>query len=59
MVDTSTPEKLARYAKRVPMGRIGQPDDIARAALYLASDEASLVTAAILPVDGGMRLTGA
>lgn len=59
MVDTSTPEKLARYKTRVPVGRIGEPEDIAYAALYLASDEASMVTAAILPVDGGMRLTGA
>jgi len=58
MVDTSTPERMARYAKRVPLGRIGEPEDVAHAALYLASDEASLVTAAILPVDGGMRLTG-
>ncbi len=59
MVDTSTPEKLARYKTRVPVGRIGEPEDIAHAALYLASDEASMITAAILPVDGGMRLTGA
>jgi len=59
MVDTSTPEKLARYKTRVPVGRIGEPEDVAQAALYLASDEASMVTAAILPVDGGMRLTGA
>jgi NAD(P)-dependent dehydrogenase (short-subunit alcohol dehydrogenase family) len=59
MVDTSTPEKLARYKTRVPIGRIGEPEDIAYAALYLASDEASMITAAILPVDGGMRLTGA
>ena len=58
MVDTSTPEKLARYKTRVPIGRIGEPQDVAYAALYLASDEASMVTAAILPVDGGMRLTG-
>jgi NAD(P)-dependent dehydrogenase (short-subunit alcohol dehydrogenase family) len=42
----------------VPIGRIGEPEDVAYAALYLASDEASMVTAAILPVDGGMRLTG-
>jgi meso-butanediol dehydrogenase / (S,S)-butanediol dehydrogenase / diacetyl reductase len=59
MVDTSTPERLARYKTRVPVGRIGEPEDIAHAALYLASDDASMVTAAILPVDGGMRLTGA
>jgi NAD(P)-dependent dehydrogenase (short-subunit alcohol dehydrogenase family) len=59
MVDTSTPERLAHYRRRVPIGRIGEPEDIAWAALYLASDEGSMVTAAILPVDGGMRLTGA
>ncbi len=58
MVDTSTPEKLARYKTRVPIGRIGEPEDVAYAAVYLASEEASMVTAAILPVDGGMRLTG-
>ena len=58
MVDTSTPQRLARYKTRVPIGRIGEPEDVAYAALYLASDEASMVTAAILPVDGGMRLTG-
>ncbi len=58
MVDTSTPEKLARYESRVPLGRIGEAQDIAYAALYLASEEASFVTAAILPVDGGMRLAG-
>jgi len=59
MVDTSTPERLARYATRIPVGRIGEPEDVAHAALYLASHEASMVTAAILAVDGGMRLTGA
>jgi meso-butanediol dehydrogenase / (S,S)-butanediol dehydrogenase / diacetyl reductase len=58
MVDTSTPERLEYYKSRVPIGRIGEPEDIARAALYLASDAGSMVTAAILPVDGGMRLTG-
>jgi NAD(P)-dependent dehydrogenase (short-subunit alcohol dehydrogenase family) len=58
MVDTSTPEKLARYKTRVPIGRIGEPEDVAHAALYLASDEASFVTGAVLPVDGGIRLTG-
>jgi NAD(P)-dependent dehydrogenase (short-subunit alcohol dehydrogenase family) len=36
-----------------PIGRLGQPEDIAGLAVYLASDESSWVTGAVLPVDGG------
>jgi NAD(P)-dependent dehydrogenase (short-subunit alcohol dehydrogenase family) len=35
------------------MGRLGEPSEVAKATLFLASDEASFVTGAILPVDGG------
>jgi NAD(P)-dependent dehydrogenase (short-subunit alcohol dehydrogenase family) len=35
------------------MGRLAQPEEVARAALFLASDEASFITGACLPVDGG------
>lgn len=40
-------------ASAIPLGRLGKPEDMAYAALYLASDEASLVTGINLPVDGG------
>ena len=40
-------------AKRHPIGRHGQPDEIARAIVFLASDEADFITGACLPVDGG------
>ena len=46
-------ETLARLAERTPLGRVGQPEDVAHAALYLASDEASFVTGQVLVVDGG------
>jgi NAD(P)-dependent dehydrogenase (short-subunit alcohol dehydrogenase family) len=36
-----------------PMGRLGEPEEVARAIAFLASDEASFITGAILPVDGG------
>lgn len=51
----ATPEGRAIMASGNPLGRLGQPEDIAAAALYLASDEASWVTGAALNVSGGAR----
>jgi NAD(P)-dependent dehydrogenase (short-subunit alcohol dehydrogenase family) len=47
------PDRLERVEARHPMGRLGQPEEIANAILFLASDEASFVTGASLAVDGG------
>jgi NAD(P)-dependent dehydrogenase (short-subunit alcohol dehydrogenase family) len=47
------PEYLAAIEKLHPMGRIGEPAEVAQAILFLASDDASFITGAILPVDGG------
>ena len=46
-------EYLAAIARMHPMGRIGEPAEVAAAIAFLASDEASFITGAILPVDGG------
>src|SRR5215472_5022573 len=44
--------------QRTPLGRLGTADDVASAAVFLASDEASFITAAILRVDGGVTVNG-
>ena len=47
------PEYLEVIKAAHPMGRLGEPSEVAKAILFLASDEASFITGAILPVDGG------
>jgi len=46
-------DAIARIVSTIPMGRIGEPDEIAKAALFLASDDSSFVTGIELFVDGG------
>ncbi len=51
-----TPEQKESYAKQVPLGRLGQPQDIGNAAVFLCSDAASFITGTTLPVSGGTDL---
>ncbi len=48
-----TPETRARFLSTIPIGRFSTPEDIAGAALFLCSDEASLITGVAMEVDGG------
>jgi len=46
-------ESLAGYVKTVPLGRLNQPEDLARTAVFLASDDAAMITGSCVEVDGG------
>ena len=48
-----TPEKRAAFKATIPWGRLSTPQDIANAALFLCSDDADMITGAVLEVDGG------
>jgi NAD(P)-dependent dehydrogenase (short-subunit alcohol dehydrogenase family) len=50
---TGTPENKTALIGGVPLGRIGKPDDIATAVLFLAADTSSFITGQIVTVDGG------
>lgn len=55
----ANPEKLREAFRRsIPMGRLGQPDDLAGAILFFASDDAAFVTGQVLSVSGGLTMSG-
>jgi gluconate 5-dehydrogenase len=47
------PERKKRVLDRTPMGNLGEPSDVANAALFLASSQSKYITGVVLPVDGG------
>jgi len=51
-----TPEALEKIARGIPLGRLGTPDDIANAVLFLASDRANFITGQTISVDGGYTM---
>ena len=54
MIKALSDAKRAALLERVPLGHFGEPDDVARAAIFLASDRSGYITGQVLSVDGGM-----
>jgi 3-oxoacyl-[acyl-carrier protein] reductase len=53
MLAAVKPEVMAEYAKQIPMGRVGKPEDVAHAILFLACEESGYITGQALPITGG------
>jgi 3-oxoacyl-[acyl-carrier protein] reductase len=56
MTDVLNDAQRAKLTEAIPLGRMGDPADVAAAVVYLASDEAAWVTGATLHVNGGMAM---
>ena len=56
MVAALPENMVAPLLQRIPLGRMGEAEDIANAVVFLASDKASYITGAVIPVDGGAIL---
>ena len=54
--EMSVPEKYAAFVRQVPLGRIGQPEEIQDIAVWLASDASAYVTGSTITLDGGQTL---
>lgn len=53
MLGEIKPEMMAEYQKQIPVGRIGKPEDVANAVLFLASEESDYITGTSIPITGG------
>ena len=54
MTSVLTDDQKAEMARTIPLGRAGQPEDVANAVLFLVSEGAAYITGQVLNVDGGM-----
>jgi len=56
MTDALTEEQKKKLLDIIPLGRLGEPDDIAKVALFLCSEESSYITGHVVSVNGGMYI---
>ena len=56
MTDVLTEAQQEQIRKQIPMGRQAKPEEVARVVRFLASEDASYITGAVIPVDGGLGM---
>ena len=56
MVTAIPSSVLEQYVSQIPVGRLGRPDEVARVVRFLADDDASYITGAVIPVNGGLEM---
>lgn len=56
MTDKLTEDTIKNYLSRIPLGRMGTPEDVAKAAMFLVSSDADYITGQVLTIDGGMYM---
>jgi NAD(P)-dependent dehydrogenase (short-subunit alcohol dehydrogenase family) len=56
-ISSANPEEREQMLKMVPMARMGEPEEIAEAVIWLCSDSASFITGHVMPIDGGLSAT--
>ena len=54
LMDIQPPDVIARIVGTIPMGRLGEPDEVAKAAVFLASDESAWITGEVIRAAGGL-----
>jgi NAD(P)-dependent dehydrogenase (short-subunit alcohol dehydrogenase family) len=56
-ISSANPEEREQMLKPIPMARMGEPEEMAEAVLWLCSDSASFITGHVMPIDGGLAAT--
>jgi NAD(P)-dependent dehydrogenase (short-subunit alcohol dehydrogenase family) len=56
-ISSANPEEREQMLKTVPMARMGEPEEVAEAVIWLCSDSASFITGHVMPIDGGLSAT--